>query len=352
LRGSGGATMVVQCAPCVAAPCVPPWARGRRAGARRESLCRARDVVAANGGGRLLGGGRVGALGRSRTGRRGVVRSRVREKVKDEEAVDEDEEFLPVPLKGQTVAATMVLWSVSTGVVGFAVLPLLMAVGGVNLLEAGPVTQTEFLLLVQATETLVSYAVLSTMLSEHLEDMRSNGWFSYSGGPDGNPALGESGWLRWAALGMLSAFGAVAVSSTLNDVVFHQEGESQSVTAIGNLIDSGVNQTDQLVMVGCIFAVASVLAPLTEEAVFRGFLLPALNKWVPLPAAVALSSAAFALAHLNPHDFIPLFSLGCILGAVYVQTKDLRASTMVHALWNSGVIVLLLATIFAGDGST
>ena len=353
------APLGMQCTPSsVAAAHVVPLAP------RRTSVARARLL-----GGRVALPGRYegdfgvaarvqrgtlrGVLSGRASGRPGPrVRCQGKQEARREEVEDDDDVFLPVPLRGQTVAATMVLWSVSTGVVGFAILPLVVALFGVDLMKAGPVTQTEFLLLVQATETLVTYAVISVMLSEHLDGMIADGWFSYSGGPDKNKALGENGWLRWAGLGMVSAFGAIAVSSTLNDVVFHQEGESQSVTAIGGLIDSGrAGTTDQLVMVGCIFAVASILAPLTEEAIFRGFLLPALNKWVPLPGAVALSSAAFALAHLNPHDFIPLFSLGCILGSVYVQTKDLRASTMVHALWNSGVIILLLVTIFAGDGS-
>ena len=46
-----------------------------------------------------------------------------------------------------------------------------------------------------------------------------------------------------------------------------------------------------------------MLAPLLEEVVFRGFLLATLTKWVPVPAALLLSSLAFGAAHMNVRDF-------------------------------------------------
>ena len=35
-----------------------------------------------------------------------------------------------------------------------------------------------------------------------------------------------------------------------------------------------------------LFTVTAVLAPILEETVFRGFLLPSLTKWMPTPVAV------------------------------------------------------------------
>ena len=47
---------------------------------------------------------------------------------------------------------------------------------------------------------------------------------------------------------------------------------------------------------------AAVLAPLLEETVFRGFLLASLTKYMPVPAAVLISSVGFGLVHLTPRD--------------------------------------------------
>ena len=59
--------------------------------------------------------------------------------------------------------------------------------------------------------------------------------------------------------------------------------------------------------------------PHTLLAVFRGFLLTSLTRWMPAPAAVLLSSLAFASAHLSARDFPVLTALGVLLGFSYVR---------------------------------
>ena len=74
-----------------------------------------------------------------------------------------------------------------------------------------------------------------------------------------------------------------------------------------------------------LFATTAILAPLLEETVFRGFLLTSLTKWMPVPAAVALSSAAFGLVHLTPRDFPQVWDAwpGLPPGCVAVQAAVL-----------------------------
>ncbi|KAK9119283.1 hypothetical protein Scep_017376 [Stephania cephalantha] len=66
-----------------------------------------------------------------------------------------------------------------------------------------------------------------------------------------------------------------------------------------------------------------------------------LTKWFPTPVAIAFSAAVFALAHLTPGEFPQLFVLGLALGVSYAQTRNLLTPITMHALWNSGVILLL-----------
>lgn len=43
--------------------------------------------------------------------------------------------------------------------------------------------------------------------------------------------------------------------------------------------------------------IVGVCAPIWEEFIFRGFLLPSLARWMPVPAAILASASFFALAH-------------------------------------------------------
>jgi hypothetical protein len=93
---------------------------------------------------------------------------------------------------------------------------------------------------------------------------------------------------------------------------------------------------------------AGVLAPLLEESVFRGFLLTSLTKRMPVWAAVLGSSAAFAVAHLSVRDAPVLFALGCLLGFLYVRSRNLLTPMLVHGVWNSAVLTLLFVLTASG----
>ena len=70
------------------------------------------------------------------------------------------------------------------------------------------------------------------------------------------------------------------------------------------------------------FVVVTVCAPIWEEAIFRGFLLPSLTRYMPLTAAVAVSALSFAGAHFSLQRFLPLVLLGVIFGALLVRTAQ------------------------------
>lgn len=63
---------------------------------------------------------------------------------------------------------------------------------------------------------------------------------------------------------------------------------------------------------GLALALASVvLAPVLEELLFRGFLLPCLAARMPLPAAVGPSAVLVVLCSLRPWPSASFFFLGC-----------------------------------------
>jgi membrane protease YdiL (CAAX protease family) len=69
---------------------------------------------------------------------------------------------------------------------------------------------------------------------------------------------------------------------------------------------------------------------------------------MPPWAAVMLSSAAFAAAHLSLKDAPVLFALGCWLGAIYCRSRNLLSPMLVHGAWNSAVLSLLFALAASG----
>ena len=87
---------------------------------------------------------------------------------------------------------------------------------------------------------------------------------------------------------------------------------------------------------------AIVLAPLFEETLFRGVLLPVLGRRLGGGKAVVITAAVFALAHLSLGELIPLFLLGIGLGWLRWRSGRLSCSVWMHGLWNGLTFLNLL----------
>ncbi|HEY3705410.1 MAG TPA: type II CAAX endopeptidase family protein [Terracidiphilus sp.] len=124
------------------------------------------------------------------------------------------------------------------------------------------------------------------------------------------------------------------------------------------------------------FAFAVTVAPLCEEMMFRGFLLPSLSTafdWLgekfanrPVPAllpdghpqwsvpamisASVVTSAIFALFHFSQNGnalgpMVVIFSVSLVLCTVRLATRSLAASTLTHATYNFTLFfVMAIAT--------
>lgn len=155
------------------------------------------------------------------------------------------------------------------------------------------------------------------------------------------PLVGE--WFRlrcrlsaglWGFGGYLVAIPLVVVISILNQLFWQGHGGSNPLLPIA------LNEPDPIVL-GCFFLTAAIAAPIFEEIMFRGFLLPSLTKYLPMGGAIALSSLIFALAHLSLSEVLPLTVLGMVLGVVYTRSRNLLSPMLLHSLWNSGTLITL-----------
>ena len=99
-------------------------------------------------------------------------------------------------------------------------------------------------------------------------------------------------------------------------------------------IFTNVNPQDFLLITSVL-----VLIAVTEELVFRGYLLNNLLKSIPIQAALILSALLFAVFHsLNPNfnfiAFINVFLAGLLLGVNYIYTRNLNFAIIFHFSWN------------------
>ncbi len=84
-----------------------------------------------------------------------------------------------------------------------------------------------------------------------------------------------------------------------------------------------------------------IVAPLTEELLFRGLILRGLLSRHTPTVAVLVSSFLFAAVHLNPWQFPSALSLGIILGWFYLRTGSVLSCIVGHAIANGLSIVVL-----------
>lgn len=83
------------------------------------------------------------------------------------------------------------------------------------------------------------------------------------------------------------------------------------------------------------FIVGAIFAPLVEEIFFRGFLFQGFRAKYGWVSAMLLSSAIFAVAHLDPVSLIPTFILGNLLAYLYHRSNSVWPAVILHVLVNS-----------------
>ena len=81
--------------------------------------------------------------------------------------------------------------------------------------------------------------------------------------------------------------------------------------------------------------VGVVVAPLTEEMFFRGFLFKGFRQKYGWKAALILSSLIFGISHLQLAAVIPTFLLGCVLAYVYHRTNSIYPGMILHFTVNA-----------------
>ena len=148
----------------------------------------------------------------------------------------------------------------------------------------------------------------------------------------------EGGWLqfRWRPLGgslrralrtLLMVLPLVSLAGWLLERLWSNGSGSNP------LLELVLNSHNRPAL-ACFGLTAVVLAPLFEETIFRGVLLPVATRQLGPGWGVLLSAAVFAVAHLSLGELLPLLVLGLGLGWLRWSGGRLGSCVLMHALWN------------------
>ena len=167
----------------------------------------------------------------------------------------------------------------------------------------------------------------------------------------GHPELGftiEASDVWYVGLGLVLQIGLLLAFLPLSNLLFPEGRPPQVITDM-------ISGADTLPLQIGLVAAAVVLGPVTEELMYRGVLLKALQPRGRVPAMV-VSAMIFSLVHLTglgTEQILPLaavvlppiFILGLVLAWLTQRSGRLGPAIFVHSGWNLlAALVLLLPT--------
>ncbi len=207
--------------------------------------------------------------------------------------------------------------------VGQLMLPFFLRIVGFNVASSGLRVKALYVLFTYILMAIAGVGVLYYSIKPYLplpED-----WFKVKF---------FDNWIFWGFGGYLLAIPAVLLVSLINQQIWQGQGGSNPLLYLAL-------QAQDKVALAILFVTAAIAAPVFEEIMFRGFLLPSLTRYLSVSTSIVISGLIFAIAHLSLSEVLPLTVLGIILGTVYTRSRNLLAPMLLHSLWNSGTLLSL-----------
>ena len=189
----------------------------------------------------------------------------------------------------------------------------------------------------EALRVFVGYSVMTLppllILREQLKglkhfDLPVGGWLQWHLRPVA-PAL------RQASVGWVMVMPLVLVTSWLMNSLVGDQGGSNPLLEL-------VLRSQEPLSLTLLLLTTVVFAPLFEELVFRGALLPVLAQAYGRVLGVIVSALVFALAHLSVGEFPPLVVLGLGLALLRLSSGRLFPCVLMHSLWNGVTFINLI----------
>jgi membrane protease YdiL (CAAX protease family) len=164
----------------------------------------------------------------------------------------------------------------------------------------------------------------------------------------------RSGWTRTQAFGMegtpfrclkpavlfyLAVMPFLFFSSLVYQGVLSLNGIPPSLQDIAMLLSADQPLWMRLYMI----FLAVAVAPVFEECLFRGILLPLFSRRLGMGAGIFMTSLLFASIHFHLPSLIPLMVVAAGFSLAYVYSGSLWVPILMHGMFNGVNLALLLA---------
>ena len=227
------------------------------------------------------------------------------------------EGFCHVPWNAGLVFQVMILWFAAFLLVGHVGLPSVVTWLGFNCRELSARGLALYSLSADVVEMFVGLGVLYQCLRPYFPLPKR--WF---------PIALKGRWWMEILRGCV-AFPIVTATVNLNSAMMPVSSASLPMSPWEQVMIS-----NDILSVCFYIGVVSLVAPVWEEMIFRGFLMPSLTRYFRMDVAIVLSSFLFAAAHFSMERLLPLTVLGMLMCVVYIRSKNILAPIVLHSLWN------------------
>lgn len=168
-------------------------------------------------------------------------------------------------------------------------------------------------------------------------------------GRDGLERLGlTTRGLRHEALRGARAWLAVLPFYVVVVAVWSKVGEALGLPVQSHdLIETLAREGPRLALL--VFVLAAGLAPVLEEVVYRGLLVPAYARVLGVTGGVLLAALTFGAVHPGFLSLLPITTMGLVFTALYVTSpnRSLVGSIVAHALFNGSQVLIVIGVQLA-----
>lgn len=105
---------------------------------------------------------------------------------------------------------------------------------------------------------------------------------------------------------------------------------TDSRSVLGDILSESTNPTQ----IFSIILLITLVAPLCEEFVFRGFVQTVSQRVFPVWGSITLSTITFAIIHNNGPQIIFAVLIGALFGYIYAYTQRVRVTIILHMICN------------------
>lgn len=142
-------------------------------------------------------------------------------------------------------------------------------------------------------------------------------------------------WFGYAVFWGIVTFFVMLFVSALMVSLFPKWAEPQSVTNI-------ILQAQTIWEWVAVLLVVCVLAPFSEEILFRGYVYHSLRNYCSTGTSILVASLLFGCMHYDLFRLLPLTLVGICLNLVAVRADSLWGSIIMHATWNCMMTIMMM----------